>query len=259
MAGVTKRNFKQVDYGHLLETVKQQRTSGQKQLQRVKKLSKTSKKSKENALLKAHHEAWDRMHAQLVSAKLRSQADVEMWKSNVLESRDSELKSYVLECTDLESQLYEERLEFERETVDPIWSLRIDLKGWLEGKSCSEEKERAVLGQEVILEQLRLVKEQQNRIQAILDAEYDMVQSDIDNFNSEFQPSDHSTVSRGIPQEALDLVCPDPQLKDSALQEFSLVDSYYEMLLNQLEQSNEEVLRFVKQCKDFSVAPEDMK
>lgn len=249
MAGVTKRNFKQVDYGQLLESVKQQRTSGKKQLQRMKKLSKTNKKSKENALLKAHHDAWDRMHTQLVRAKLRSQADVEMWKSSVLENQDKELKSYVLECTDLESQLYEERLEFERETVDPIWSLRIDLKGWLEGMSCPKEKERSVLGHEEILEQLRLVKEQQNRIQAILDAEYDMVQSELDSFSSEFLsdgPSNHTTISRGIPQEALNSACPDRQLKDSALQEFSLVDSYYETVLNQLDQSNQKVLRFVK-------------
>ena len=249
MAGVTKRNFKQVDYGQLLETVKQQRTSGKKQLQRVKKLSNTSKKSKENALLKAHHDAWDRMHTQLVSAKLRSQADVEMWKSSVLENQDKELKSYVLECTDLESQLYDERLEFERETVNPIWSLRIDLKGWVEGKSCPEEQERSILGREEILEQLRLVKEQQNRIQAILDAEYDMVQSELDDFSSDFlsdEAGNHTTVSKGIPLEAINLACPDPQLKDSALQEFSLVDSYYETLLNQLDQSNQKVLRFAK-------------
>lgn len=249
MAGVTRKKFKEVDYGQLLETVKQKRTSGNKQLQRVKKLSKTSKKSKENAVLRAHRDAWDRMHTQLISAKLRSQADVEMWKSSVLESQDKELKSCVLTCTDLESQLYEERLEFERETVDPIWSLRIDLKGWLEGKSCPEEKERSVLGHEEILEQLRLVKEQQNRIQAILDAEYDVVQSDLDDFSSEFlsdEPSNCTTVSGGIPQEALNLACSDPQLKESVLQEFSLVDSYYETLLNQLDQSNQKVLRFAK-------------
>ena len=60
LAGVTKRNFKPVDYDQLLESVKQQKASGQSQLLRVKKLSRTSKETKEKALLKAHHEAWDR-------------------------------------------------------------------------------------------------------------------------------------------------------------------------------------------------------
>lgn len=252
LAGIVKRNFKQVDYGLLQESVKQQRASGQNQLLRVKKWSKTSKKSKENALLKAHHEAWDRMHAQVVGAKLKSQANVEMWKSKVLEDKDEELKSFVLECTDLESRLYEERLEFERDTVDPIWSLRIDLKGWLEGNSYPEERERSVPGREEILQQLKLVKEQQNRIQAILDAEFDMIQSDLDVVVSKFlsdELSNQRMVDRGIPQEALDLACPDPELKGSVLQEFLMVDGYYTSLLNQLEQSNKEALRYT--CRLF--------
>ena len=246
VAGVTKKNFKQADYEQLLESVKRQKVRGQQQLQKMKKLSKTSKKSRETALLKTHQESWDRMHAQLVSAKVNCQTDVEMWKSKVLGSSDEEMKAFVLECTDFESQLYEERLEFERETADPIWELRIDLKGWLESNSCPEE-DRSVLDHEMILEQLKLVKEQQNRIQKLLDEEYDMIQSDLSLVASDYLPANWA-VTRGIPQEVVDLVCPDSQLKDSALQEFLLVDGYYSSLLKQLEKSNKEVLRYRLVC-----------
>lgn len=247
---MTKKNIRQVDYDHLLASVKQHRASGQKQLQRVKKLSKTSKNLKENALLKTHHEAWDRMHTQLVSAKVKCQIDVEMWKSKQLENGDEEVKAFVLECTDLESQLYDERLDFEKETVDPIWSLRIDLKGWLQGNSSPEEdRSISAQGHEEILEQLKLVKEQQNRIQELLETEYDMLQSELDAFMSESVPSETGSLTamneRGIPQEALNLECPDVGLKESALQEFLVVDDHYLSLLNQLEQSNKEVLRYV--------------
>ena len=244
LAGVTKRNFKQVDYEQLLESVRCQKASGQSQLLRVKKLTKTNKESREKALLKSHYEAWDKMHRQLVSSKVKSQVDVEEWKSKVLESRDEELKVFVLESTDLESQLYKEREEFERCTVDPMWSLRIDLKGWMEVHG-SPEEDRTCLGHEDIVKQLKMVKEQQNRIQKILDTEYDMIQSDLNAVASLYLPDEGSELSlcKGIPPEALDLACPDVGLKDSALQEFLLVDEYYMSLLNHLEQSNEEVLR----------------
>ena len=247
---MTKRSIKQIDYDHLLASIKQHRASGQKQLYRVKKLSKTNRHSKESALLKTHRKAWDKMHTQLVSAKVKHQVDVEMWKSKQLECSDEELKAFVLECTDLESRLYEERLDFEKETVDPIWSLRIDLKGWLEGNSCPEEDRSTVLGQsEGVLEQLKLVKEQQDRILEVLEAEYNMLRSELDVFVSENLPSETGSLTtangRGISQEALDLECPDGALKKSALQEFLLVDDYYLSLLNQLEQSNKDVLRYV--------------
>ena len=251
---MTKKNIKQVDYDHLLASVKQHRASGQKQLKRVKKLSKTSKDSKETALLKTHHEAWDRIHAQLVSAKVKYQIEVEMWKSKQLEdSGDESLKAFVLECTDLESQLYNERMDFEKETVEPIWSLRIDLKGWLHGNSSPEEDRdqssvARLQGHKEILEQLKLVKEQQNRIQELLEAEYDMLQLELDGFLSESHLSHDASDSvddRGIPQEALDLECPDVELKESALQEFLAVDDHYRTLLSQLKQSSEEVLRYV--------------
>ena len=234
-----------MDYEQLLASVKQQRTSGHDQLQRVKKLSKTSKLSKDSALLKTHHEAWDRMHTQVVSAKVNSQVGVEMWKSKVLGSRDEELKAFVLECTDYESQLYEERLEFETNTVDPIWSLRIDLKSWIQESSCPEE-DRPVLDHEGVLKELKSIKKEQNRIQELLEAEYDMVQSELDRFASECLPSESNgqMFSRGIPQEALDLECPDPELKELALQEFVVVDNHYLSLLNQLDQSNKEILRY---------------
>lgn len=248
---MTKKSIKQVDYDHLLASVEQHRASGQKQLKRVKKLSKTSKDSKENALLKTHREAWDRMHAQLVSAKVKSQIDVEMWKSKQLEdSGDESLKAFVLEFTDLESQLYDERMEFEKETVEPIWSLRIDLKGWLQGNSSPEEDRAETQSAECegILEQLKLVKEQQNRIQEVLEAEYDILQSELDAFMSESLSREAGDVmaddddDRGIPQEALDMECPDVELRESALQEFLVVDEHYRSLLIQLEKTNEEVL-----------------
>ena len=248
---MTKRNIKQVDYDDLLTSVRQHRTSGQKQLQRVKKLSKTSKNSKENALLKTHHKAWDRIHAQLVSAKVKYQIDVEMWKSKQLEDSDESLKAVILECTDLESQLYDERMDFEKETVDPIWSLRIDLKGWLQGNSSPEEDRSVAVFQdhEGILEQLKLVKEQQNRIQELLEAEYDMLQSELDVFVSESLSREAGGLmavdDRGVPKEALDLECPDVELKESALQEFLVVDEHYRSLLSRLEQSNKEVLWYV--------------
>ena len=246
---MTKRKYKEVDYDQVLESVKRQRASGQSQLLRVKKLSKKNKKSREDALLKSHREAWERMHAKLVSAKVSCQTEVEMWKSKALESGDEELKAFVLESTYFESQLYKERLEFEQNTVEPLWSLHTDLKGWLESGSCPEEEDRTVLNREDILSQLQLVKEQQKRIREILEAEYEMIQSDIHQVSCEYLPDESSgcvaLVAGGIPQEARDLTCPDPRLKEQALEEFLSVDSYYMSLLEQLEHSHKQRLRYM--------------
>ena len=49
----------------------------------------------------------------------------------------------------------------------------------------------------------------------------------------------------GIPNEALDLVCPDFDLKVALLQEFILVDGKYVEKLTELEEKHASALRYV--------------
>ena len=68
-----------MDYDRLLAVAREQRAAGSKRLKRVQQLSKRGKESKEAALLKKHHEVWEREQARLLQARRKSQVAVELY------------------------------------------------------------------------------------------------------------------------------------------------------------------------------------
>lgn len=67
----------------------------------------------------------------------------------------------------------------------------------------------------------------------------------VDGLHDPVLQSDIKYIETGIPEEAFDLDCPDLQLKATVLQEFILLDGKYVEKLNELEQQNEDMLRYV--------------
>ncbi len=102
--------------------------------------------------------------------------DLGVWRSNILLHGPDGLKSFLTETTDYETALWEERERFESETVDPLWSLRIDLKSWTEGEGAglTGEERRS------ILDQLEAVRGEQARIQEVLRRESELLSAAVE-------------------------------------------------------------------------------
>ena len=235
----TKR-YKQVDYEKLLASAKQRRASAEEQLKRVQSLSQRGKKSRETGLLKQHRDAWEREHSRLVKERREAVMELEGWRADVILQGSEELKAFVAEVTAYESELYDERQQFEADTVEPIWALRVDLR------SCVESSPRGKLydnGSEV-LHELHSVKEQQKRIEGILQSEFDELWSEMSGYVSQYLPdcANEGEISRGIPPEALALECPDEELRESVLGEFATLDECHQATLDRWEEQNKELL-----------------
>ncbi len=110
--------------------------------------------------------------------------ELEVWRSNILVGGPDGLKPFLSESTEYEAALWEERQRFESDTVEPIWSLRVDLKGWTEGRrkggGRGAEGGLSFEERQSILEQLDAVKEQQARIQGLLRSEWDLLSADLE-------------------------------------------------------------------------------
>lgn len=229
-----------MDYGKLLASAKQQRVLAEERLKRVESLSKRGKESRETGLLRQHRDVWEREHARLVRGKQEAQMELERWRSDMVLLGDEELKSFVAEVTAYESELYDSRQKFEEDTVEPIWSLRVDLKSWVGGRTVEGGIDDA--SHEAVLRELDSVKEQQRRIQGILQSEFDILWSEIKDYSSEYL-SDKGEMCRGIPPEALVLECPDEGLRESTFGEFTRLDECYQAMLDQWEEQNREIIR----------------
>ena len=232
-----------MDYEKLLASAKQQRVSAEERLKRVERLSKRGKESRETGLLRQHHDMWEREHARLVHGRQMAQMELERWRSDVVLLGDKELKSFVAGVTAYESELYDNRQKFEEDTVEPIWSLRVDLKSWVGGRTVEGGSDGA--SHEAVLRELDSVKEQQRRIQGILQSEFDVLWSEIKDYSSKYLPDkvNEGEKCRGIPPEALALECPDKGLRESTFGEFTRLDECYQAMLDQWEEQNREIIR----------------
>ena len=163
-------------------------------MKKVERLSKKGRDSRETRLLRLHKDAWEKENTRLCEARRGTQLDLEQWRADALLSESVELKSFVANITEYESILYEERRQFEVDTVDPIWSLRTDLKGWVEGDPLSPCEEGS-MAREDILRELECVKRQQRRIEELLQSEYDLLQSDIEECVARFVAANSNAFS----------------------------------------------------------------
>ena len=243
-----------VDYDQLLSSVKKQKQDSNEGFRRFKKLSKQGKQSKETSILKKHHDVWEREKAKLADLKTKTQAELNFWRSDILAQGDDHLSEIFAELTEYESQLYDERQKFEGVTVDPVWSLRIDLKTLIEDSSFPEADQSTLSARKDILEELATIKEQQARIQGLLQEEYDMISSDLECFESSWDlckdaislvakgVPNMELVTMGVPVEVDCLECPDDKLRSDALCEFLRLDSQYLTLLDEWRIQNKHIL-----------------
>ena len=166
-------------------------------------------------------------------------------------SSDPCLSELVTELTMYESELYEQRAEFEELTLNPVWLLRTDLKCLLENRSFPEVDQTVPSCLDQILDELERVKEQQALIQRLLRDECVLVEDELEGFMDDWGLGSHGnslvvketySVPRGVPPEVSCLECPDEKLFSDTLREFVRLDEQYCTLLERWRAANQETV-----------------
>jgi hypothetical protein len=147
------------------------------------------------------------------------------------------------------NRLNDERIKFKVRTVIPMSDLKEDLQYYLQKNSTDSLKKNHQKNMQ-IMNTIDTVKEQQFKLCSKLELEGEKLQAELNEISNDINHSE-MRVTEGVPQAALDLECPDPELRLSVLQEFIIIDFKYKEKLKQLNES-------YKKCQiKYSVWPTD--
>lgn len=202
------------------------------------------------SLLKKHQEIWRREKTRLVDMKHRALSELNQWRTELLAKGNPCLKQLLSELTAYELELSDEQKQFEELTVTPVCTLTRELK-CMGVKGRTEVDQSGSSPMELIVSEIELVKEQQNKIRYLLQEEFDILQSDLEEFMDNWRICNHGNsvvketelVAPGVPQEVVDLECPDKKLCSDGLNEFVQLDDQFTSLLNDWQSTNKSVIK----------------
>ncbi|EDO45780.1 predicted protein, partial [Nematostella vectensis] len=211
-------------------------------LQKIEQITQARKQTKEQNLLQQHKACWSKEQIKLASLQKKYQNELDGIRPGSPYSYHS-IVEFFRELEIYEDLLSEEMKDFKKKTVDPVWDLREDLQFWL-----GENRERLILGEILgeadrdhaeVMDVVNSVKIQQQQVMGKLEHEQRQLEAELE--SSPFQllvapgpSSEVRVIKTGIPEEALNLECPDVDFRESVLQEFLLLDKKYESYLEYL-------------------------
>ena len=186
------------------------------------------------------------------------QEDLEEWRGEVGSNGGQFWREFLDDAAALESQLHAERQEFFEQTVQPLWTLKVELKGVLErhkkeggrGGGGEGEEERRVLSGE-----LEAVQRHQQRIQELLGEAFQLLWSEVAEVRGPESKADKDEGDwerlccndRDIPPElSAEEEGVEAGTYDSALRELQLLDNHYRSALHSLNLQHQTQLKSVE-------------
>ncbi|BFZ01634.1 hypothetical protein BsWGS_04672 [Bradybaena similaris] len=237
--GLGSNKYRAVDYDRLRAELSEKRFGSVKTSMKLAKLEKKSQQHKENTIVNQHQLMWQKEFLRLHHLRRKAEADRE---KHMRSNRDSEICGQIYKDFDY----YDARLScdfdsFRKATSGPLWSLRDDLRYWL-----VENLEDMKLGSPDTVKKhadiksvIAGVKDQQHDVMKKLCQEQRRLEAELQTgeLMVMFPPAllKHTMVSTGIPQEAIDLKCPDFNLKSNVLREFIIIDEKYESTIEEMQ------------------------
>ncbi|KAK0049028.1 coiled-coil domain-containing protein 148 [Biomphalaria pfeifferi] len=240
--GLGSNKYHAVDYNSMRAAISQKRFASIKASMKLNEIEKSSQQHKENSILKQHQLVWQKEFIRLQHLRKKAEMTVE---SHMRTNFSSDMCGPLYKEIDYFDGSLEADFEgFKKNTVEPVWMMRDDLKYWL-----SEHREELKYGNPDIIEKHReitktidSVKGQQQIIQEKLQYEEECLEAELQSdVLLELCPSalqKHVAVHPGIPQEAMELECLDPNLKSDVLQEFLIIDERYQTMIEELKRKH---------------------
>uniref|UniRef100_A0A7M4ENU0 Coiled-coil domain containing 148 n=1 Tax=Crocodylus porosus TaxID=8502 RepID=A0A7M4ENU0_CROPO len=218
--GLCSQKYKPVDYKQLYALTEEKKIASFNIKLKIRKTEQASKINKEQILLKQHHQVW--------------------WQEHKRQNIDN--KSFT-------HHLSKERETYQRNTVDPVWQLREDLKFRLSEMQCCLSQQSS-LGLQFnpvkVLEQVAFVKEQQKTILDQLNLERLALERELEEYKAKvlvYSSEKEAILFHEVPTELLALECPYPDLKTSVLREFHKLAGEYWSKLQEIDHQLKVIFR----------------
>ncbi|XP_074550294.1 coiled-coil domain-containing protein 148-like isoform X2 [Halichoeres trimaculatus] len=215
----------------------------------IQKTRCTAKATKESSTLRQHRQVWSRESPRLQKAEEKLETDIHDFLEMIKPTDRADTAIFSLQEYAL--HLEEEREAFRKATVEPVHHLKDDLCFRL--GEVHQEHRASGSNWEQVIQQINLVKDQQEAITAKLHEEYLSLEEEITGLGLEkhlTNPLDNPVMKESVPEEILDSDCPYPELKDSLIQAFQSLSERYQNRLQKLQEQLQTVDRFCGWCED---------
>uniref|UniRef100_U3JKD1 Coiled-coil domain containing 148 n=1 Tax=Ficedula albicollis TaxID=59894 RepID=U3JKD1_FICAL len=203
----------------------------------IKKAEQVSKISKEQMLLKQHHQVWWQEYKRL--SESRQKAEEEM--KNFLDE-ESHKNSSFCDLRNLAQKLSRERDIYQTSALAPVWQLKEDLKltltkmqRYLSKESCQKPK----INSAEVLQQIKFMKKQQKAILEGLILESLALERELEKFKenaSVCSSEEKGGLFLAVPAELLALECPFPELKALVMEQYQELASGYRQQLREVDE-----------------------
>nr|XP_056717488.1 coiled-coil domain-containing protein 148 [Euleptes europaea] len=221
--GLKSSKYKPVDYEQLRTITEAKKLQSADILLKIKKAEQASKMNKEQMLLKQHRQVWCQEHKRLRESRRTLELEIQTFFDEGSEC--------FLDLWDLRYKLSKDLDAFQANTVEPVWQLREDLRYRLSKTETNCEQEACLENADAVLEQVELVKKQQNAILERLHLERTVLEKKLEDCRLEILTNvreERAARFHDIPPQLLALECPYPDLKASVFMEFhKLADEYW--------------------------------
>lgn len=247
-----KPTYKQIDYSQLYAVAKIKKSSGDRALRKVEKLSQQNKSNKERQLIQEHKRVWEKEMQKLKYTQTQIENDIKYIRPNSqdLQSSKTSLEELYEDIIDYEDKMQCELHLFTKNTLQPVHELQADIKLWL-----AENRSQLLVGahdledEQKVNETIQSVKEQQDKIIERLEEEEVVIEDDvydiIEKIGMHTLDVKLPKIKLGIPKDLLQLECPDGSLRESCLNEFDWLDQRYTGHVELLEDKYENAINRV--------------
>ncbi|XP_059199046.1 coiled-coil domain-containing protein 148-like [Centropristis striata] len=247
--GLGSSRYKPAEYKRLQAIVDAKRLESDLIGLKVQKTRCAAKATKESSILRQHRQVWSRECPRLQKAEEKAEIDIQDFLEQIRPNDRADTAIFSLQ--DYERLLERDREAFRIATVEPVYQLKDDLCFRLAEEHQQPTEHRSNLEQ--VVQQINLVKDQQDDITAKLHAEHVALEEEIISLDLEkylTNALDSLVNIENIPEEVLDSDCPYPELKDSLIQAFHSLSERYRGRVHSLQDQLQRTDRFCGWCED---------
>ncbi|KAM8788560.1 LOW QUALITY PROTEIN: coiled-coil domain-containing protein 148 [Rhynchonycteris naso] len=240
--------YKPVDYQQLHALTEAKKLAAASTVLKIRKAVQTSKKSKEQTLIKQHRQVWWQEDRRLNEVRCKLESEIKSFLNE--ENIGNECLS---DLTKFEQELSEQWCMYLKNVINPIQQLRADLK-YRQHHIAQHSHSHAEFDTVKILEEVDFVKRQLKAVFERLSLEQQKLENTLSDWSIKIvdhYSEERSNLLSELPTELETLDCPYPDLKSSIFNEFCNFTEKYREKLQDLDLQLEDIYR------NFQLSEED--
>ncbi|XP_024435650.2 coiled-coil domain-containing protein 148 isoform X2 [Desmodus rotundus] len=246
--GVGSIKYKPVDYQQMHALTEAKKLAAASTELKIRKAVQTSKRSKEQTLIKQHRQVWWQEHHRLNEVRDKMESEIKSFlnEENLGNECLSDLRNF-------EQELSEQWCVYLKNVINPIQQLKADLK-YRQHHSPQHSHLHTEFNSVKVLEEVDFVKKQLKAVFEGLSLEQQKFENDLSDWSIKIldgYSEKRSNLLTELPTELEALECPYPDLKSSIFKEFCNFTEKYQKKLHEFDGQLEDIYR------NFQLSEED--